>query len=172
LLLACAYDLATLVIGMLASSLVAVMWMLARTGWGRLDLKTGDAVIALAIAVSAGPAWTAWQWLHLRDDGATFGRRRAQVVTTEPDPGHGYMPRIRRAVWLVLHPVSLPLWVWLTAVFVATGSSPLIFVSSVPLTAAMATALLAAISLVSVLVRPSLPPLHVWIARASFGGRG
>jgi hypothetical protein len=170
-LLACAYDLATLLIGTLASSLVAITWMLARTDWGRLDLNTGDAVIALAIAVSAGPAWTAWQWLHLRE-GATFGRRHVHGYGTSPsETVYGPMQRIRQAVWFALHPVSLPLWVWLTAVLVATGSSPFIFVSSAPLTAALATALLAVISLVSVLVRPSLPPLHAWIARASFGGR-
>jgi hypothetical protein len=72
---------------------------------------------------------------------------------------------------LALHPVSLPLWAWLAAVLTATGASPFIFASSVPLTAVLATALLAVISFITVLVRPSLPPLHVWIARASFGGR-
>src|SRR5699024_9618700 len=124
------------------------------------------------IAVSAGPAWTAWQWLHVRDDGVTFGRRYAQhQATPASDRLRRSMRRLRQAVWLALHPVSLPLWLWLTAVLLATGSSPFIFVSAVPLTAALATALLAAISLVTILVRPSLPPLHVWIARASFGGR-
>jgi hypothetical protein len=129
-------------------------------------------VIALAIAVSAGPAWTAWQWLHVRGNGATFGRRYAQPNdTTQLIRLRSSMRCIREGVWLALHPVSLPLWVWLTAVLVATGSSPFVFASSVPLTAALATALLAVISLVAVLVQPSLAPLHVWIARASFGGR-
>jgi hypothetical protein len=171
LLLACAYDLVSLIIALLGSSLVALLWMLGRTGWGRYDLGAGDAVIALATAVSAGPAWTAWQWLHLRDERATFGRRRTQRLATQPNLAQTSVRDARRGVWLALHPVSLPLWVWLTAVLIATGSSPFIFASSLPFTAAVTTTLLAAISLIALLVRPSFLPLHVWIARASFGGR-
>lgn len=174
LLLAWTYDVATLVLTLAASSLAATVWMLARTNWGLFDLGTGDAVFALALCISAAPAWTAWQWLQLWGDGATFGTRRAGItegVGGLVQGGRLSEGRLRSTAWLGLHPASLPCWAWMAGALFATATPMFIVIAVVPLAASLLVAFLSVLSMVMLLARPSLRPLHVWLARASFGGR-
>lgn len=171
MLLAWMYDLGTLLLALAVTGTVAVVWMLARTEWGRVDLRTGDAVIAVALALGVGPAWTAWQWLRLWDEDGTAGHARMRVAPLDRTARAQSSGRARRALWLALHPVSLPFWAWTTFICFVTGSSVFAAVAIVPLTATLLVGLLTAVSLVTLLVRPLAWPLHLWIARASFGGR-
>ena len=173
LLLAWASALATLLLALAAGSLLATIWMLARTEWGRFDLGTGDAVFALALPASAAPAWTAWRWLRLWEEAALLDRWRARLTPAEgPEHARSNLDRrVRRIVWLALHPVGLPFWLWLTCALLVTATSAFTVLAVVPLTVSLLVALLAAVSLVMLLARPSLWPLHVWLAHASFGGR-
>ncbi len=170
LLLAWTYDLVTLLAATAGGSVLAIAWMLVRTDRGRFDLAAGDAVIALALTAAAGPAWTAWQWLRLWDEGVTFGHARARFAASEDSTGPSSQYGRRQALALALHPVSLPLWAWLTAACFASGAGVLIAFAIVPLAVALLVGLLTVLSLVLLLVRPAGRPLHVWIARASFGG--
>jgi len=167
LLLACAYDAGTLLVALFGSSAVATAWMLSRSDWGRVDLGAPDADLALAISISAGPAWTAWQWLHVWSEGGTFGVRRAMSGSPQPASASP----VRRVVWLALHPVSIPFWGWATSIFIATGTPAFMAAGLLPATLGLLAALLAIASFVMLLVRPLLSPLHTWIAVASFGGR-
>jgi hypothetical protein len=151
-----AYDLATLLIALLASSLVALAWMLGRTAWGRIDLGAVDAIIALALGISAGPAWTVWHWSRLWEAGTS---------------GESALSPSGRGIWLASHPVSLPFWLWTTFICFATGVSVLAAAAVVLLTVTLVVGGLAAVSLVILLVRPGAWPLHLWIARASSGRR-
>lgn len=157
LLAALAIDLATLVAALCASALVAIAWLLARTGAGRLDPEERDAVVAFALWAAAAPAWTAWQWRMLHAHGSTFGARRT---------GAGAVPRLegrRRLVWLLLHPVTVPAWGWLTLTAAIPGPLALV---AVPLTVTACVLVLAVVSCVLVLVTPGGAPLHARIARA------
>lgn len=169
LLLAWTYDLVTLLAATAGGSVLAIAWMLARTDRGRFDLAVGDAVIALALTAAAGPAWTAWQWLRLSDEGVTFGHARfaASEISARPSAQRGR----RRALVLALHPVSLPLWVWLTAACFASGAGALIALAIIPLAVTLLVGLLMMGSLALLLIRPAALPLHMWIARATFGVR-
>jgi hypothetical protein len=160
LLLGWAYDLATLALSVLASSVLATAWMLARTGRGRDDLEITDAILGLALALAAAPAWTAWQWLSLHEAGRTFGQARAHLVPPAPLQGVG------RVVSLLLHPASLPLWAWTFAALYLSGAPPLVVLSSLPLVWALVVTLTAAVSLVMLLARPTALPLHRSLASA------
>lgn len=138
------------------SAVAAVAWMLARTGWGRYDLGTGDAVIALSVIAAAGPAWSAWQWLRL-GGGAEGG--------TPPEAS-----RWRMSMLMALHPAMLPLWLWATAILLVTGMPALALVALLSFTMFLTGGALMAGSVVLLLARPSSAPLHEWFARASFGG--
>ncbi|MGE0228474.1 MAG: hypothetical protein AB7I38_06505 [Dehalococcoidia bacterium] len=147
-------DLSSLIGFTTVSALVAVGWMLARTDRGRYDLGTGDAVLALSVFAAAGPAWSAWRWLALRDG----ARGRGGAGTR---------------LWLVvaLHPTALPSWLWLTAALMVSGVGLLELAAMAPLAMFLTGAVLMAGSAVLLLARPSAAPLHEWFARASFGGR-
>jgi hypothetical protein len=149
LMLAWTYDIATLLVAYTGAGLFAVAWMLMRTDRGRFDLGVADAVFAFALVAAVGPAWTAWQWLRLWDEGVTAGHARAglrpsSTVRSSSQRQSG----ARRAVWLTLHPASLPLWAWTTATLFATGGSLFIVVAAVPLVVTMLVGLLALGSLV------------------------
>ncbi|MBX7111562.1 MAG: hypothetical protein K1X87_06920 [Dehalococcoidia bacterium] len=158
-------DLLTLLAALAGCGLLAIVWMLVRTDRGRYDLGTWDAIGALSLCAAAAPAWSAWQWLRLRDRGVTFGGR-------EPSqPGEAAPASTsRRALLAALHPAMLPLWLWVTAMLMTTGIAALAFVAVLPFTMFLTGALLMLGSMAMLLARPSAAPLHEWFARASFGG--
>jgi hypothetical protein len=160
LLVAWLYDLGTLVLALLATGVVGTLWLLARTDWGRVDVALGEAVFASSLLAAAAPAWTAWQWLRLWDEGRTAGHRRLQLEPASALPG------ARRVIELALHPVSIPAWSWLALTLI------ILEVPGAAWLAVVVTAfvgLLAAVSLGLLLVRPAAQPLHRRIARMRLG---
>ena len=162
-------DVATLASALAATGLIAVAWMLARTDLGRYDLGVQDAVFALSICLASGPAWSAWQWLRLRTDGATFGGRRTTIAS---DGGSHLVASswFRRWALAAVHPTTLPLWLWATMVLTISGVDALALLAVLPLTMFLTGGVLMLGSMVLLLVRPSAAPLHVWFTHASFGG--
>ncbi|MSQ29983.1 MAG: hypothetical protein EXR68_05810 [Dehalococcoidia bacterium] len=157
LLVALAVDVGTLVAALCASGLVATVWLLVRTGAGRLDPSEGDAVIALALWAAVAPAWTAWQWRALRAHGASVGVRRAGAAGALRLQGR------RRLVWLLVHPVAVPAWAWLT---LTAGIPGALALAIGPLVVTAGVLSLALASCALALVRPGAVPLHTRLARA------
>jgi hypothetical protein len=160
LLVAWLYDLGTLVLALLATGVVGTLWLLARTEWGRVDVALGEAVFAASLVAAAAPAWTAWQWLRLWDQGQTAGHRRLDL-DARPSLSGG-----RRVIELALHPVSVPAWGWLALTLIIL-EVPGVAWLAVVVTAFVA--LLGAVSLGLLLVRPAAQPLHRRIARMRLG---
>jgi hypothetical protein len=151
LLLAIAIDLMTLVLACTAAAAIAFAWMLFTTDAGAVDVAERDAVLAVAFAAAALPAWTSWQWCLLWRQHATFGASRLLA------DGLAMLPARRRATGLVLHPVAAPAWAWLAA-FMLVVMAPIVsyalFVLCLVVTGmAFASSLL-------LLARPSAAPLH------------
>lgn len=169
LLLGWIYDLGTLAVALAAASVLATFWMLARTEWGAVDLETGEAVIALSMALAVGPAWTTWQWLQLRRHSATFGARHSG--SWDPPESRSPARHVRRWWYRALHPVTLPLWLWVSITLVVTDIAVLRLVAMLPVALLLSSGLLLVASSVLLLARPAAAPLHIWFARAS-GGRG
>ena len=69
---------------------------------------------AVAFVTAAVPMWAAWQAHRLYSYGATTGQA-LRGLRVRGAPG-------RRAARLLLHPVALPLWVWIAATGVLSGS--------------------------------------------------
>ena len=107
-------DWTALLLMIVVALLVASAWLLLRTEAGRYDVPEFDSLAAVAFVTATVPAWTAWQAHRLYARGATIGQalRGLHVQGT---------PR-RRATRLLLHPVALPLWVWIAATGVLSGS--------------------------------------------------
>ena len=113
-LLALLIDWMALLLMIVVAGLLALGWLLLRTQAGRYDAPAGDALVAAALIGATAPAWTAWQAGRMYLRGATFGQARLGLAV---EGG----PR-RRVARLLLHPVSAPLWAWLTAtVLVGAG---------------------------------------------------
>ncbi len=89
----------------LLALLVAMLWLLVRTAWGRDDVPTPDATAAAALLLAATPAWLAWTALRLVQRGATPGQARAGLRVTG-------RPR-QRLLRFALHPLAVPGWLWL-----------------------------------------------------------
>jgi len=140
-----------------AGAAVAVVWMLVRTDRGRYDLGTGDAVLALSLFAAAAPAWSAWQWLGLRERAQAF-----EAAGTSSS----------RRLWLLtaMHPALVPFWLWVTAMLLFSGVALLGIAAVAAFTMFVTGGALMIGSVPVLLMRPSARPLHEWFARASFGG--
>ncbi len=117
-LVAVVIDAATLLLLLLAGLVVAFVWLLIRSSAGRYDAETGDTLIATSLIGAIVPAWTAWQALRLYRLGATFGQARLGLAVEGP--------RWRRALRLLLHPLSLLLWGWLLLTSLLAGVHPVL----------------------------------------------
>ena len=106
-LLALLIDWMALLLMVFVAGLLAFGWLLLRTQAGRYDAPGGDALVAAALIGATAPAWTAWQAVRMYQRGATFGQARLGLAV-EGGPK-------RRVARLLVHPVSAPLWAWLTA---------------------------------------------------------
>ena len=151
---ALASDLAVLVAAEILVAALAVIWLVARTDAGRVDIGDGDAAMAMALLAGVVPAWLAWLALHSLE-GATRGQRRAGLMVEA-------RRRRDRLYRLALEPRGLFGWLWLAA---------LLWLGEVFLirwVGAFALALAAGLVIASAaqwLVRPNAAPLHDRIAR-------
>lgn len=155
--MAFARDLSRLLLMLLAATIVALGWLLARTAWGRDDALDGDTAVAFALIGAMPPVWLAHLALSLVRDGATPGQRGGglRIEVRRVDDARG--AAMRRAARLALHPAGVVGWLWLAG---ATWVAALPVVAW-PLTLFAAGGMLA--SLVTGLLwlaRPSALPPH------------
>ena len=138
---------------MVAAVVVTTLWLLLRSGFGRDDTGGGDAVLALSLVAGVVPAWAVYVGAALWRDGMTPGQRRIGVALDAS--------RWRRLLRLAVHPVSLPAWVWFALTALLTGVPWLWLPFAL---AAVVVALAGAVSLLLLLVWPSMPALHDRVA--------
>ena len=151
-LLAVVFDAGTLVLLLLAGLVVAFAWLLVRTSWGRFDVGTGDALVATSLIGATVPAWAAWLAARLHLHGATPGEARLGLAV-EGEPW-------RRAARLLAHPISLPLWGWLTLTVLITELRVLLLPAVFVL---LAVAVAGLLSLGMLLVRGHARLLHDYV---------
>jgi hypothetical protein len=113
-LLATFIDWVALLLIIAAALIVASAWLLLRTQAGRYDVPEFDSLAVVAFVTATVPMWAAWQAHRLYTYGATTGQA-LRGLRVQGAPG-------RRAARLVLHPAALPLWVWIAATGVMSGS--------------------------------------------------
>jgi hypothetical protein len=143
---------------------VATAWLMLRTGFGRADVDGGDAIAAVSFVGATIPAWAAWLALRVRRDGCTPGQRRARMFV-EPLPG---AMSWRRQLRLAAHPLTLPVWGWLTLTALLSGV-PWLWL---PVAAGgMVVALAGVLSFALLLVRPELNAMHDLLARTRLAER-
>jgi hypothetical protein len=149
-------DLASLAAVVALAAGGACVWLLTRTEAGRLDVSTADGMTALAIVMAALPAWSALQVGLLLGRGGTLGglAAHAERAALPASPG-------RCALWLALHPIAAPTWLW-TAAALALPAWEIASLAVLGVT--LAIALLAAASLVIALAKPESRPLHSRLA--------
>lgn len=153
-----AYDIVTLVGALLATALIAALWLLTRTSLGRIDPNERDAVIGFALWGAALPAWTVWQWRSLASHGTSAGMYRAAAGPGTPL----LLSRRRRVWWYVLHPVTVPGWIWLSLTLLIPGPWEL---AVLPLAITVLQTAITLTSCIIVFVAPNVTPGHVRIAR-------
>jgi hypothetical protein len=128
--------------------LIAVVWLAIRTGGGARDVWTVEAMLAVSFACAAMPAWTAAR---------VYAIARTGISDRSGDPVAAW----RRALWIALHPLTLPAWAWLTAVL-AIATLPAAYVA---LAASVVVAVLSVASLLVLLTVPASRALHTRLAR-------
>lgn len=134
----------------------AVVWLLARTAWGRDDPTSLDASVALAVLAAAPAAWLARVGHALVLTEATPGqhaRGLRTALTRGREPG-----RWARAVRLALHPFAAAGWGVIALI---------VYLAALPVEAAIAVIATGAltlaggiVSLAIVLVAPDARALH------------
>ncbi len=152
-----AFDLVTLVGALIASGLVAVVWLLTRTEAGLVDPGGDDAVIAFAMWAAAMPAWSAWQWRSLQLHATSRG-----MHSVAPGSASQLFAGRRRVLWFMLHPVTVPAWIWLALTALIPGPFQL---AVLPIAIATLQLVMTLTSCIVVFVTPSRPPGHVRVAR-------
>jgi len=156
-------DLASATLAVAAAALIATLWLLVRTAWGRDDPASGDALIATALVLAATPGWGAWQYTRVRRGEGTAGQALLGLtVRVRPDG-----TRARHAgasVRLAAHPLAITLWLWLAALAVMFERIPLALLW---VGAAGVWALAGIASTVVVMRDPSARALHDRLAGTS-----
>lgn len=111
-LLAVIFDTGMLVLLLSLGLLVAFTYLLIRTSWGRFDVASSDALVAASLIGAIVPTWAMWLIAHLHLKGATPG----QALLGLSVEGQQW----RRLARLLVHPISIPLWIWgLLTAFIA-----------------------------------------------------
>jgi len=111
-LLAMLADMAWLAGASIAAFVVALGFLFWRTSWGALDAGAGDTAIAAALLLTPAPTWLAWLVSSVLNQHASPGQReRGLVVAAAPQAWPS-----ARLIRLALHPLSLPGWLWLSAI--------------------------------------------------------
>lgn len=157
-LVASAIDAATGLLALAFGVVLSVAWLLPRTDRGREDVASGDAMIAAALIAATLPAWAAWTVLSVRRHAATPGQRRVRLRVAPVEGARAYTRYVRLAV----HPLALPLWGWLTLSALLSGLS---WLPLLPIVGGGVVALAGVVSLLMLLVRPTLRSVHDRIAR-------
>lgn len=152
-----AFDIVTLVGAVLASGVVAIAWLLARTQAGRVDPTDDEAVIAFALWAAALPAWTVWQWRALTTHATSAG-----MHSVAPGAASQRFAGQRRVMWFLLHPVTVPAWIWLALAALIPGPFAL---AVFPISIATLQLVMTLTSGVVVFITPSRLPGHVRFAR-------
>src|SRR6185436_15586827 len=125
---------------------------------GRIDPSGDDAVIGFALWAAALPAWTIWQWRALATLGTSAGMHRTAAGPTTPLQLSGR----RRVMWYLLHPVTVPGWIWLSLTTLIPGSLGL---AVLPLAITTLQTVITLTSCIVVFIAPNATPGHVRIAR-------
>ncbi len=112
-LAACLRDLGVLAAGLSAAALTAFAFLLARTAAGRFDAGAGDTALAAALMLAVPPTWVGWLAISIGRHGVTPGQHRAGLVRRTTHPCS--LPRVRRLLGAALHPLTVPVWLWLCA---------------------------------------------------------
>ena len=146
-------DLGTAVGAALGGVVVAMLWLLVRTGWGRDAVTSGDAIVATAVVLAVLPAWVTWQLARVRRGAGTPGQSRMGLAVV-PAPNAGARARLLRCAW---HPLATLAWLWLAAVTALLEQWPLAIAC---LLVAAAWLLLALVSVALLLRDPASPTLH------------
>lgn len=147
-------DVLALLPPLVIASTLAVTWLLARTAWGREDVRDLDSAIALALLGAVIPAWLARLAVSMITTGATPGQRarRLHLEATRDVP-----PVRAIAIRLATHPFGALGWAWIAGVLALAG---LFEVAVVVAFIAAVIALGALASLAIILVRPDALALH------------
>ena len=142
---------------MAVAAIPAVGYLLLRSAWGRDDTGLWDAGIALAGWLATVPAWIIWLALRLRQRGATLGQHRLGLAVSTPTRGDGVTHRWRTSLRLIVHPLSLPFWIWVALLAALPGPLWLLLTASIP---ALAVTIGSAVSMVFLVGSPHSPAIH------------
>lgn len=144
---------------------LATAWLLLRTAIGRDDVAGFDSVLVVSFVAATVPAWAVWLVVGVWQDTATPGQRRAALTVATDDDSGGDSHREasqRRLLRLAAHPLSLPLWGWLTLTMLLSGL-PWLWLA--PLFVALAVAGGGLTTAALLLVRPQSMAIHDRFAR-------
>lgn len=117
---AVADDLGRLLVGSIATFLVALAFLFWRTSWGAVDATASDTAIATALLLAPAPTWLAWMLAGAIEDSATPGQRRRGIGVQFASPR-----RRARLIRFAIHPLSAPGWLWLAAIAYLLALGPL-----------------------------------------------
>ena len=148
-----------------AGVVLATAWLLLRTATGRDDVVASDAVFVVSFVAATVPAWAAWLAVGVWRNAATPGQRRGDLaVATDDDSGRDAHRGTsqQRLLRLAAHPLSLPLWGWLTLTMLLSGL-PWLWLA--PLFVALAVAGGGLTTLALLLLRPQSMATHDRVAR-------
>ncbi len=106
------YDAFTLVAWVSLGCLLASAWLFVRSSYGAVDVEVRDAQAAAAVVLAMPPTWLAWYSRGLLQ-GRTWGQTRGGVRVE----GTARQQILR----FVMQPLALPLWSWVTVIFLASG---------------------------------------------------
>lgn len=159
-LVAATRDAITVLPPLVAASALAIAWLLARSAWGRDDVRDLDSAIALAIVATVPPAWLARIALSLVTSHATPGQR-ALGLHIEVTRAQAARTSLTMALRLALHPFGAVGWAWLAGVLVLASAFEAALLLAV---VAVVVAVAGIVSLAIILVTPDGRALHDRIA--------
>lgn len=147
-------DMLSLLLPLVIASALAVAWLLARTAWGREDVRDVDGAIALALLGTVIPAWLARLAASMLTAGATPGQ---QALRLHLEATRDVTTRWAIATRLATHPFGALGWVWVAGVLALAG---LFEVAGIVALLAAAVAIAGLVSLATMLVSPDALALH------------
>ncbi len=133
--------------------IVAFLVLLVRTEWGRYDPGDGDSLVAAALIAAVVPGWYAWLAAGAIWDASTPGQRTVGLLVLAPLSRR----RLARIGRFLVHPVSVPIWLWLAvgAALATLPWLPLLFAAI-----AVTMLIVAAVSAGLVIRRPAARAIH------------
>lgn len=160
-LIAASLDALALLAPLVIGATLAVVWLLARTAWGRDDATSFDTSLALAVLAAAPAAWLALLGYALVTTGATPGQRarglRVEAASTRAEA----MPRRTRTLRLAAHPFASAGWGVIALTLLLAGAWP---IAAVAATIAAVVLLGGVASFAVILVAPRARAAHDRVA--------